>query len=184
MQISDYMPKLYSNNKEMMNIINSEELELENNLKPYIEDSFKDTFAVEATETGIEKFEKLLNIPVDTETEDLDFRRARVLSRLVSSIPFTETYLQNKLNALLGEGNWSYTINYNNYNIVIRSLKPGDAWYRELLDFLDRTIPCNMEWSVDLYAATWAQVDENYPTWQDVFDTDMTWEELMDGEWL
>lgn len=184
MKISDYIPNLYNNNKEMHNIIYSEEQELENRLKPGIENSFKDTFANVATEKGLEKFENILGIKVDKNEDTITFRRERVISRLVSSIPFTEKYLQNQLNIFLGEGNWNYTIDYNNYSIVINSLIPGNAWYKELLDFLDRTIPCNMTWIVNIYSATWAQVYEKFNTWQDVYDTGMTWEEVMDGEWI
>lgn len=184
MKVSDYLPDLYEKNKEMQNIINSEEQEFENGLKLGIENSFKDTFANTATETGLEKFEKLLNIQVDKDEDTIDFRRERIISRLISSIPFTETYLVNQLNNFLGEGNWTYTIDYNNYSLVINSLQPGSAWYKELLDFLDRTIPCNMSWTINIYSATWAQVYENYNTWQDLYNTSMTWEDVMNGDWL
>lgn len=184
MKISDYLPNLYLKNREMQNIINSEEVELENKLKPDIENSFKDTFAITATEKGIEKFEKMLGMEVDTDEDTITFRRERIISRLVSSIPFTETYLINQLNHFLGEGNWTYSINYNNYTLTINSLKPGNAWYRELLDFLDRTIPCNIDWVINIYSATWAQVYERFNTWEDVYNTEMTWEEVMDGEWV
>ena len=183
MKISDYMPNLYDKNKEMHNIIYSEEEELENRLKPGIENSFKDTFAIVATEKGIEKFEKILGIKADKNEDTLTFRRERVISRLISSIPFTEKYLVNQLNAFLGVGNWTYTLDYNNYSLVIRSLRPGKEWYREILDFLDRTIPCNIEYTIEIYAMTWGQIRDNFNTWQDLLDTDMTWEEVMEGDW-
>ena len=124
MKISDYMPHIYDNNKEMNNIINSEEEELENGLKLGIENSFKDTFAKIATENGLAKFETILGIKVDKETETIDFRRKRILNRLVSQAPFTETYFINKMNEMLGKGNWDYTLNYNTYTLTINSTKP------------------------------------------------------------
>lgn len=184
MKISDYMPELYNRNIEMNNIIDSEEDELEDRLKFGIENSFKDTFAVIATEKGLQNFEKMFNIKVNPDEDTLEFRRQRIISRLVSSIPFTETYLKNQLNMFLGKGTWNYTIDYNNYSITINSLKPGNAWYQELLDFLDRTIPCNMDWIINIYSATWAQVYETFNTWQDLYDSEMTWQDVMDGEWL
>ena len=152
MKISDYLPDIYVNNREMSNIINSEEDELEDRLKPNIENSFKDTFAKVATEVGISKFEKILNIESDTTTETLDFRRKRVLNRLISQAPFTETYFINRMNEMLGEDNWSYELNYNTYTLTINSMKPGNAWYREVLDFLDKTIPCNISYEVIIFA--------------------------------
>lgn len=183
MKISDYLPDIYVKNREMQNIINSEEDELEDRLKLNIENSFKDTFAKVATETGIAKFEKILNIESDTTTETLDFRRKRVLNRLISQAPFTETYFINRMNEMLGEGNWSYELNYNTYTLTINSMKPGNAWYREVLDFLDKTIPCNISYEVIIFAASWEQVYENFNTWQDVYNSNMTWQEVMDGEW-
>ena len=124
MKISDYLPNLYLKNREMQNIINSEEVELENKLKPDIENSFKDTFAITATEKGIEKFEKMLGMEVDKDEDTITFRRARIISRLVSSIPFTETYFINRMNEMLGKDNWNYELDYNTYTLTINSTKP------------------------------------------------------------
>lgn len=184
MKVSDYLPNLYNKNVEMNNIIYSEEDELENKLKPYVDSVFKNTFSILADENGISMFEDMLGIPSDPIDEDLDFRRARVISRLRSSIPFTEKFLQESLDNYLGENNWTYTLNYNNYTLVINSLKPGNAWYRELLTFLDSIIPCNIDWSVILFAATWQQVQDTFGTWQTIYDEEMTWQDVLDGEWI
>ena len=90
MKLSDLMPDLYNNNLEMSNIIYTEENELENNIKTDIDNAFIDNFANKATENGISNFEKMLNIKPNLDVEDLEFRRQRVLSRLISSIPYTE----------------------------------------------------------------------------------------------
>lgn len=181
MKVSDYLPNLYKNNTDMLNIINSEETELETNLKLNIENKFIDTFAIKATEDGISKFEKIFKIEPNYYTETLEFRRQRVMNRLVSKIPYTERYLINKVNSMIGEGNWSYEINYNDYTLKLYSLIPGKNWYQELLNFLTETIPCNIDWNVILYSATWEIVRDSYKTWNDI--KDMTWQEVMDGEW-
>lgn len=124
MQVSDYLPKFYENNREMQNLVDSEEYEFEHNLKLDIDNSFKDTFALAATETGINNFEKMLGIRSDETTETSEFRRRRILSRLISSIPFTETFLKNRLDSMLGEGNWEYTISYSTYTLTINSIQP------------------------------------------------------------
>lgn len=182
MKISDLIPKLYENNLDMNYIINNEEIELENGLKLNIDNSFLDTFAASATEKGIENFEKLFNIKANTETESLNFRRERILNRLVSAIPYTLQFLINKLNSMLGEGNWSYTIDYNNYSLNITSLVPGKSWYLELLNFLEQIIPCNIDWKITNYAATWGIVKDNFNSWNSL--NDLTWQAIEDGEWL
>lgn len=184
MKISDYLPELYNNNIEMNNIINSEEDELENGLKLKIDNAFKNTFIKTANEDGINKYEKLLDIVPNAATESLSFRRERVMSRLTSSIPYTEKYLINKLNDILGVGNWEYTLDYNTYTLTITTLVPGKDWYNELLYFFDTTVPCNIVLVLNLFGATWQVVKDRMNTWQNIYDSNMTWQELMDGEWL
>lgn len=185
MKVSDYIPKLYNKNLEMTNIINSEEEEFENNLKPNIDNSFRDTFPVIATEKGIENYEKIFSILPDKETESLEERRQRIIYRLNSHIPYTLEALIIQLDDILGHDN--YTIDYdfeNALTLEVTSLIPGRLWYTELIQVLDQMVPCNIDWSVEIYSATWQLVMDNYSTWQDIYDTDMTWQELMDAEWL
>lgn len=182
MKISNYLPNLYKNNVEMNNIIYSEEQEFENRIKQDINNRFNDTFAIKATEKGISKFETLLGIKSDSIKESINFRRTRIINRLVSSIPFTETFLINQLDNILGKGNWSYNIDYNNYTLDVYSLLPGDEWYQELLSFFTRIVPCNIQWKVTIYSATWNQVLNKFETWNDI--SNMTWEEVMNGEWV
>ena len=158
----------------MNNIILTEENELENKLKLDIDNSFLNSFISTANEKGISQYEEIFGIKPNPETETLDFRREHVRSRLISKIPFTERYLIDSLNVILGEGTWEYEIDYNNYELTINSIIPGKAWLTELYNFLKRTIPCNIAYEVIIYAATW----------KDIKDTDMTWQELMDAEWL
>lgn len=184
MQISDYMPNLYKNNIDMTNIIYSEQEELENHLKADIENSFHNTFIKLANEKGIKQYEDIFGIKADPLTESLEFRRQRVLTRLISNIPFTETYMINSINEILGVGSWEYELDYNNYNLTIQSTIPGRGWLNELYEFLKRTIPCNIIYEVIIYAATWQLISDNFQTWQDIYDTNMTWEEVMNAEWI
>ena len=181
MKISDYMPAMYNKNIEMYNIINSEEIELENGLKPDIDNSFLDTFATVATEKGISNFEKIFNIKPDIITEDLELRRQRVLNRLITQIPYTEKFLIMKLNEIFDENSWTYNMDYNNYSLTITSLIPGRSWYNELLSFLDRIIPCNIVVTIEIFTATWNLVQDRFNLWEDL--EEMTWEELADAEW-
>lgn len=180
MKVSDYVPKLYKNNLEMNNIINSEEQELETNLKSNIDNAFKDTFAIKATEKGISQFEELFNIK-STDDDTITLRRQRILNRLIRQIPFTERFMQQKLNEILGEGNWNYTINYNTYKLTINSIIPGRSWYLELVSFLDEIIPCNINYEIVIYAASWDLVKSHFSTWENI--STMTWQEVMDAEW-
>ena len=184
MKARDYLPNLYDDNLEMNVTVKSYEDELEENIKPSIDNEFKDTFILVATENGINRYEKIFGIKPDISREDLELRRARIMNRLVSQIPFTEKFLQQQLNIIIGEGQWTYNINYNNYTLDINITIPGKTWLKELNDLLDRIIPVNVAWTVNIYQASWQSVKDNFNTWQDVYDANLTWQQLLDGEWL
>ena len=182
MKISDLIPDFYKNNLEMDNIIYTEEKELEEGLKKGIEDRFTDTFITKATEKGIDHFENILNIKANPEVEELEFRRSRVLNRLMSSTPYTERYMINRLNAILGEGNWNYVIDYNAYTLTINSLVPGRLWYREIIDFITKIIPMNIDWTINIYQASWNSVKDSFSTFNEF--TTMTWQDVLNGEYI
>ena len=178
MKLKDYVPHIYKYNLEMNTLIEVEENEIEN-VKSSIRISFLNTFANTANEEGIQQFEKLLGILSST-GDKLQFRKERVLNRLSSKPPFTEKYLQNLMNTIIGEGNWEYNINYNNYSLVIRSLKPGDKWLYELTKTLESIIPVNIDWTIEMYSVNWKFVIDTYETWNDI--TNMTWKQVKEGE--
>lgn len=182
MKVSDYLPNLYKNNVEMNNIIYSEENEFENGIKANIEKEFLNTFPNKTNSDGIERFEKILNIKSNKYSETEEFRRKRIISRLVSSIPFTERFMVAQLNEMLGEGNWNYTIDYNSYKLTINSLTPGKEWLVEVISFLERTVPVNIAWEIKTFSASWSAVENTYKSWDDV--DELTWEQLLAGEWL
>ena len=91
--------------------------------------------------------------------------------------------MKNRLNIILGEGNWTYNISYNDYTLTITSIVPGKNWKDELLTFLDKIIPCNIDWEVQYYEASWGIVYNHFDTWQDVYDTG-TWQDIIDGEYI
>lgn len=184
MKVNKLLPKLYNNNVEMNALTNSEDKEFSEVLEVKIRTTFKNTFIATANLEGIEAFENLMNIGADPTTEDIEFRRQRLWNRLNTNPIFTERYLQNKLDELLGSGNWSYDIDYNNYTLDIYSLRPGKIWLNELVKVLEKIMPCNIEWTIHIYNITWQAVFDNIDTWQDLYDLNLTWQEIMEGEWI
>ena len=180
MKISNYIPTMYSNNTEMTNIYNAEEDEFEDNLKPKVNIVFKDTFIKTASESGIAKFEELFNItPNDTDT--VEDRRNRIIYRLNSHIPFTETYLVSKLQSLLGN-NFTYILDAEECTLTINITSPGKSALVELNNILNNIVPCNMEITVIPYSINWQTIYENNYKWNNL--TEMTWQDVMDGEWI
>lgn len=184
MKIKELMPHIYNNNLEMNAILDAENFELEDILKLQIKGQFNNTFIIKSDIEGIRKFEDLFDIKANEELEDLEFRRQRLLNRMQTKSPFTERYLQIKLDEILGKGRWSYDIVYNDYTLDIYSLTPGKLWLNELKNLLEKIIPCNIVWTIHIYSIIWNVVKENTQTWNDLIDMDLTWEQVMEGEWV
>lgn len=184
MKINNFMPNLYNNNIEMNAIINSEEVEFENSLKFNIRTSFDNNFIATADSYGLTNFEKLFNLTSNPNEESLDFRRQRLWNRINSNPIYTERYLQQCLNDILGVNNYRYVISYNDYTLDIYATRPGKLWLKELKALLEKIMPCNILWTIHLYQIIWQAVKDNTTTWQDLIDKNLTWEDVLGGEWI
>ena len=145
MRFNKLLPTLYNNNVEMNTIVNAEDIEFEQVFEAQIQINFENTFIATANINGIERFENLLNIEADPTTEDIEFRRQRLWNRLNTNPLFTEKYLQQKLDKIIGENSWYYVIAYNNYTLDIYITRPGKTWLNELTKLLEKVMPCNIE---------------------------------------
>lgn len=158
MKVSDYLPKLYNNNIEMQNIILSDEKEFEKKLKIYIDNAFKDNFAKVATENGIENFEKLLSISVDENSDNLEYRRAKILTILTTTIPLTQRWLQNSLTELLGKDNFTLNVNSETYTIIINVSNIYKNTTTIVYNFYRPLVPANMVFNVNTFEIETAQL--------------------------
>ena len=127
MKVSDYVPQLYKNNIEMINIINSEEKEFENHIKLDIDNAFNDNFIKTATKNGIEKYEIMLNIPIN-DSLDIEDRRNQVIIKLLATPPYTYNRLLEILDMYCGKNNYEIYQNINAYTMkIITHFKIGRA---------------------------------------------------------
>ena len=181
--INKLLPILYNNNIEMQELMNTEQIEFDG-ITFTIRSNFENTFIKIADSDGLLRFEKMMGIVANPETEDLDFRRERLWNRINSSPLYTERYLEQKLNDILKPDNYYYEINYNNYTLDIYATRPGKLWLNELKKLLEKIMPCNIVWTIHLYAATWQAVYDNTSNWNDLYNENLTWQEVMEGEWI
>ena len=151
MKISDYMPKLYKNNGEMLNIINSEEIEFETGIKNSIDSTFNNTFAILANAEGIRRYEKLLEIPLDENKDNLEYRRARVLAKLGTAGVLTYKWLENNLLSLVGKDNYQLYVNNLNYILTINIADIYKNTANTLYNIYRPLIPSNLELNVNLF---------------------------------
>lgn len=142
MRVSSYLPNLYKNNLEMTNIIKSEDVEFENHIKLDIDNAFDDNFIKIATEKGIQKYEKLLNITIDN-TMDLEDRRNQVIIKLLATAPYTYNRLKEILDTYCGKDNFTIEVNANNLKLVTHFLNITQV--QNLINLLYYMLPANIK---------------------------------------
>lgn len=120
-------------------------------------------FVLTADERGIVMFERVLEITADPSTEDLEFRRRRILNRLRMRPPFTFRFLLQRLDDLIGEGKykaWLATGRHNyllgewalgkqpfrepEYTLYIQAALANASWHHEVSIFVNKIKPANI----------------------------------------
>ena len=141
--LSSFVPSVYDGIVEMQDIINAEESTMSIARREMLA-AFSNTFVLTANESGVIMFENMLNITANTQTEDLEFRRDRVLNRLSMSPPFTFRFLKQKLDEIIGSGAWAAHIDFDNYTLYVESSAVDQNWYSEVEFTINLIKPCNM----------------------------------------
>lgn len=86
--LQDYVPKIYEDILEMDELIDAEQ-ELFDEVIENGNQVADNAFIISSDVERIRQYEKLLKIKANPSTEDLDFRRERVLNRMSTRAPFT-----------------------------------------------------------------------------------------------
>ena len=93
---------------------------------------------------GIEMWEQIFHIVPNPQTEDVDFRRYRVLNRITTKPPFTLGFLYQKLDELIGPGLWEVTVDYPNYALYIESSAQNQNYASEVAFTINRIKPAHI----------------------------------------
>lgn len=95
-------------------------------------------------EGAVRRWERVFRILPDPETETLEFRRARLISRIATQPPFTLEFLKRKLDELVGPGLWAVTVDYPNYTLYIESAAKNQSYAQEIAVTLHHIKPAHM----------------------------------------
>lgn len=139
--IASYVPDYYKGIKEINSIIDTENEELDAAFEIF-SSIYKNQFIRTCDETGIIKFEQLLNILGNPETETLQFRIERVINRLTQNPPYTLQFLKVFLDGVLGKN--SYKIYTEGYNLILESSSTNQSWFEEIVITINNIKPCNI----------------------------------------
>lgn len=141
--LRSFVPAVYDNVIEMEEIFRTEDRAMFLT-RTEMASAFANTFVLTSNETGVIMFETMLGITANPATEDLEFRRQRVLTRISTTPPFTFQYLKNKLNEIIGVDAWKAYIDYANYTLYVESSSENQNWFSEVIFTINRVKPCNM----------------------------------------
>ena len=149
-KLIDYLPRFMRVYKEMKTIMETEQVEVDN-LWTEVENALSDQFVLEATESGVKRWESMLGIsPKDTDT--LDERKFRILTKLNQELPYTLRKLEQALTNLCGNNMFSVEVTAAEYHVEIKLGLVNKNNYQEVVDILKKMIPANMtQWVQIMY---------------------------------
>lgn len=140
--IENYWAAVVRETDEFQQIAIAENPEF-NKLGECIRRVLQDSFIHDATEYGVGRWEKMLNI-VPELTDTLEDRKIRVLTQLNVRLPYTWRVLKQMIASFVGEGN--YEMSYiNDYSKLIIKIKVNsDSQYYTVLNLLKNVVPQNV----------------------------------------
>lgn len=134
-----FLPEFLRDFRELREIITAEEPEFDM-LVENLENTLNSMFIETATEMGLEKYEKLLNIkPISTNIEE---RRASVMALWFSNMPFTIRALKERLSMIQGNSNVDAWVT--NYLLHVKTDLSTNEQISNARIIIDSMIPANL----------------------------------------
>lgn len=155
----EYLPPFIAQYGEIAAALNAENPEF-NEINAKIGEILDNEFIGTADEYGLSRFEEMLGIkPYDSDT--LEDRRFRVLSKFNETAPYTLRSLDDMLKNICGENGYILELIADEYTIKVRIALKVKKQSGLVGEALERMLPCNMLYSVELLFNTWRFV-KNY----------------------
>lgn len=155
----EYLPLFVARYGEISDALRAENPEF-NDINVKIGEILDNEFIETADGSGIARFEKMLGItPYASDT--LDDRRFRVLSKFNESTPYTLRSLDNMLKNICGENGYILELIADEYTVKVQIALKVKKQMEIVGEMLERILPCNMLYSVEMLFNTW-QLVKNY----------------------
>lgn len=146
--IQEYWPTVLQEIKEFRKIAEIENPELEK-LWQEIENIVDDQFIETATERGIARREKILDVmPFADDT--LESRRFRVRGLWNEKLPYTYRVLLEKLENLCGKDGYKVMLSSREYTIIIKVALTAKRMIDAVKEVTNRMLPANLVITVEL----------------------------------
>lgn len=124
-----------------------------------VEDAINDQFANTLTTNGCKRWENIMQINAK-DTDDLDFRRFRILSKLNEQLPYSYKTLELQLRTLCGEDGYRMLLRNENYTLIVRIDLTVKNQFDEVNNILRRYVPANIVIDLSLLYNTYEVIEE------------------------
>lgn len=112
------------------------------NLEKDVEELKDNQYILSATEDGIAKYEKMINVtPLDSDT--LEDRRFRVFTKYNQQLPYTERSLRNLLDTLIGNDGYKLEIDHLSHSISVGVELTARSMFKSIETLLEGYVPLN-----------------------------------------
>lgn len=172
-KVKKFSPSIYDDNDTMNSIYDVQENEIEK-LNSNSKNIFDNNFVQSSDINGVKKFENILNIISDIDF-DLEYRKQKVLDKLIYKPPFTRLRFQQILERIWGKGNFIFEIFPNEYEIVIDVDTDNINYYLTYIANVRDVIPANM-YLILAIQYTYLYLNKNYT--YEKLENQFTYEEL------
>lgn len=139
-----YLPSVLQTVRELQVITDAQDFEFQTAVD--VADQLLDNLFIKHCDLdGIKRWENVIGIIANPETESLDFRRQRVVNIYGTQLPYTVRRLGQKLDTIIGQGLWRIIVDNAAYRLYIQSAEPNQMFMNELQKTIEQVKPANME---------------------------------------
>lgn len=121
-------------------------------------------------ESAVTQWEQIFGILANPQTDTLEFRQARLLNRMSSRPPYTIWFLKQKLDELIGPGQWTVHVDYPNYTLYIESAAKNQAYAVEVAFTVNKIKPAHIVYINKPYVQTGILLSETISLAQRVYN--------------
>lgn len=146
--ILSYLPPILHEVKEIVEIASVEKPVLEA-VWQAIEDTLNNQFVVTTNKFGASRYEKMLRL-VAGESETIETRRFRILTRYQEQAPYSYKVLKQLLDSLLGEGKYTLERNVAEKWLKVKMELTVKRQFEAVGVMLERITPQNMILTIEL----------------------------------
>lgn len=108
-----------------------------------VEDAINDQFADTLTENGCKRWESIMEISAK-DTDDIEFRRFRILSRLNEQLPYSYRMLEHQLRTLCGNEGYNMVLKNDTYTLMIKVSLTAKNKFDDVKTMVRRYVPANI----------------------------------------